>query len=233
MDFEGSYWLYHENHPHTERLLSSGLLLPKVRTLRLKNVFPPSIDVLCALKAPQLVELDIDFDFDDDLDWEFSQPVLSFVKRSKCDTTLRLFHLRYAFMKTKELSATLRGLPFLTHLTLESVTTDTTASLLDAFEALEDGPQPYLPNLEALDLLRLQPDLYFFPLLDFLKSHRPYRMENGQPVFTNPQDTFKQLTVTYQTMPKKNQELEGSEAVKVLRKWGGVSVSIGPILYED
>ncbi|RXW23670.1 hypothetical protein EST38_g2186 [Candolleomyces aberdarensis] len=251
MDFMGSYWSYDEYHPHTERLLSSGLLLPKVRTLRLKNVFAASIDILSALKAPQLVELDIDFDCDIEDNYEFSQPLLSFVKRSECDTTFRSFHLRHTPIRTEELSATLRGLPFLTHLTLEDVTTDTTAGLIDAFEALEDGPQRYLPNLEALNLLQLQPDFYFRTLLNFLESHRPYRMENGKPVFTNPHNTFKQLTVTYQTTTKTNQELGRSEVqsaklvwfnqqsgrypevVEVLRKWGGVSVNIGPILYAD
>ncbi|KAJ2934715.1 hypothetical protein H1R20_g2367, partial [Candolleomyces eurysporus] len=228
VDFLGEFWWYHR----TEPLLDSGLVLPKLRTLRLQNVVADTVDVLRVLKAPQLVELDIDFNTDDQhYDWELSKPVLSFIERSKCYTTLRLFHLRYACIRTQDLSATLRGFPFLTHLTLEGILMET--SFIEAYVQREHGLRPHLPNLGTLDLLQLRPDFFPLPLLKFLKAHRPYHLENGKPVFTNPQHTFKQLTVTYQTTTKKNQELDRSEVVNVLKKWGGVFVNIGPILYVD
>ncbi|RXW15824.1 hypothetical protein EST38_g10025 [Candolleomyces aberdarensis] len=228
VDFIREFWWEYRS----ERLLNSGLLLPKLRTLRLQNVVADTIDVLQVLKAPQLVELDIDFDTDEQhYDWELSKPLLSFIERSKCDTTLRLFHLRYACIRTQDLSATLCGLPFLTHLTLEGISTET--SFIEASVQREHGLGPLLPNLETLDFLQLQPDFVPYPLLKFLKARREYHLENGKPVFTNPQDTLKQLTVTYQKTTKKNQELDKSEVVEVLRKWGGVFVNIGPILYVD
>jgi hypothetical protein len=58
-------------------------------------------------------------------------------------------------------------------------------------------------------------------------------MENGQPLFSNPQDSFRRLKVAYQSTTKEKQELDGSDVVEVLRKWGGVSFDIGPILYVD
>jgi hypothetical protein len=58
-------------------------------------------------------------------------------------------------------------------------------------------------------------------------------MENGVPVFTNPQDTLKRVKITYQKVQKEKELLDNFEAVKFLRKWGGVSFDIGPILYVD
>ncbi|RXW19849.1 hypothetical protein EST38_g6003 [Candolleomyces aberdarensis] len=230
MDSTATFWSYDCDQPDTERLLTSGLLLPKVPTLRLQNVCPPSIDILFVLKAPQLVELDIDFQpDDDDVDWEFSQVLLSFVERSKCEATLRFFHLRYAFIRAEELATTVSHLPFLTHLTLEDIIMDTRTSHVSFFRML----LLQLPNLEALELLELQPDYSNYPLLDFLDSRRPYFLEDGEPVFTNPQATFKRLKVTYQTTRKRKQWLDESGVVEVLRKWGGVSFDIGPIIYVD
>jgi intergrase/recombinase len=58
-------------------------------------------------------------------------------------------------------------------------------------------------------------------------------MENGEPVFTKPQDTLKRVKVTYHKVQKEKQQLDTSKIVKILRKWGGVSFDIGPILYVD
>ncbi|RXW15819.1 hypothetical protein EST38_g10032 [Candolleomyces aberdarensis] len=231
MDFMGAFWSYDRDEPHTAWLLSSGLLLPKVRTLRLQNVCPPSIDILGVLKAPQLVELDIGFKpGNDDVDWAFSQVVLSFVERSRCEATLRLLYLRYAFMRAEELVTTLSHLPFLTHLTLEDTVMDPKTSPANLLRMLTFQ----LPNLEALELLELQPDYSVYPLLDFLESRRPYNhLENGEPVFTAPQATFKRLKVTYRMTQKRTQCLGTSGVVAVLRRWGGVSFDIGPILYVD
>ncbi|KAJ2935613.1 hypothetical protein H1R20_g1489, partial [Candolleomyces eurysporus] len=143
----------------TEHLPNSRLLLPKVRTLRLQNVSPYTIDIIRVLKTPQLAELNIDLDEDEDYDWKLSEPVLSFIKRSQCDTTLRLFHLRCARISAEELLATFRGLPFLVHLTLQSVPAETIFEVLEVF-AMEEGLQPDLPNLETLELLQLQPDVF-------------------------------------------------------------------------
>jgi hypothetical protein len=228
-------WLCDRDQPNTARLLASGLLLPRVRTLRLQNVYPASIDILDALKAPQLVELDIDFQpDDDDMDWTFSEVVLSFVKRSECEATLRLLHLRCAWMKAEELAATLSHLPLLMHLTLQDIIGDPRDRYLDTFRLLlEKPPLQKLPNLETLELLELQPDFNLYYLTEFLKSRRPYSMGNGEPVFTKPQDTLKRVKITYHKVQKEKQQLNTSKIVKILRKWGGVCFDIGPILYVD
>jgi hypothetical protein len=235
MDFMGTFWWCNRDQPGTERLLASGLLLPKVRTLRLKNVYAASIDILDALKAPQLVELDIDFQPEyNDVDWVLFEVVPSFVKRSECEATLRFLHLRYAFMKAEDLATAVSHLPFLTHLTLHGIVWGPQDSYLDAFQLLREMPPlEKLPNLETLALLELQPDFDLYSLTEFLKSRRPYSMENGEPVFTEPQDTLKRVKITYQKVQKEKQQLDSFEVVKILRKWGGVSFDIGPILYVD
>jgi hypothetical protein len=178
--------------------------------------------------------LDIDFhpgDEDDEPDWVDFQPLLSFVDRSECDSTLRVLHLRNARIKSRELAATLGSLSFLIHLSLEGIIMERGATFVDVLE----NPQPrLLPNLETLELLQLPPDFSKYRLFTFLMRRRPYRIdENGQPLFLNPQDSFRRLKVVYQPTRKEKQELEGSYTVELLRKRGGVSFNIGPILYVD
>jgi hypothetical protein len=234
LDSMSTAWVYDNDDPDTDRIMNSGLLLPKVRTLRLRNIYPPSITLLFALKTPQLVELDVHFDPDEEeVCWVESQPFFPFIGQSDCDTTLRLLHLRNAYITIGELSDLLFNLPSLTHLSLDSVVVDTGASLINALIAAEDSPEPLLPNLETLELLQLRPDFPSHHLLAFLKSRIPYRIENEQPVFTNSQDPFKRLNVMYQRTKGENQELDGSEVVEVLRKRGGVYLNIGPTFHVD
>ncbi|KAJ2914141.1 hypothetical protein MD484_g6261, partial [Candolleomyces efflorescens] len=234
IDLMGGYWDYESDDPDTERILNSGILLPKVRTLLLRNVGMSSIDILCALNAPQLVELDMEFECGPELEpqWLDSQLFLSFVNRSKCDATLRTLRLRYAPIKSEELASALDSLPLLTHLSLEGIIMEPGASFVDAFD-IPLSHSRVSPKLEALELLQLPPDFSKHRLFTFLEQRRPYRMHNDQPVFSNPQDSFKRLKVVYEPTTKEKQELDGSEVVEVLRKWGGVSFDIGPILYVD
>jgi hypothetical protein len=235
LDFIGTAWWYVRDQPHTESLFRTGLLLPNVRTLRLQNIHPGSTEILCALKAPQLVELDIDFNHGTGtLDSDFYEAVLSFVEGSKCDSTLRFFHLRNTCVMRQALADTLIRLHFLTRLTLDGIVLETSrACFIATMGRVVGGPQSLLPNLETLELLNLRPEFSVNSLLDFLKSRRPHRMENGRPIFTNLQDPFKRLKVTYQTTKKPEPRLGRSEEVEVLRKWGGVHVNIGPILYVE
>jgi hypothetical protein len=176
--------------------------------------------------------LDIDYESNEyDEDWAFSQAVLSLITRSGCVATLRLLHLRYSFLKPEELVATLGHLPFLTHLTLEDA--DSRNNSASTFLLLARSSQIQLLHLETLELLELRPDFAFYPLLEFLKSRRPYRMEDGEPVFTRPQGVFKQLRVAYQRTKKAKERFGESQVVQVLRKSGGISIDIGPILYID
>ncbi|KAJ2914140.1 hypothetical protein MD484_g6260, partial [Candolleomyces efflorescens] len=228
INFMAASWAYPPNDP------GSGILLPKVRTLRLQHLWMSSTDILRSLKAPKLVELDVEFADDPDLEgkWVNSQFLLSLINRSKCDATLRTLHLRYARIRSEELANALGSVPLLTHLSLEGIIMEPGASFVDAF-GTSLSRRRVLPKLETLELLRLPPDPYKHRLLDFLIQCRPYRMQNDQPVFSNPQDSFKRLKVVYKPIKKEKQELDGSKVVEVLRKWGGVSFDIGPILYVD
>lgn len=204
--------------------------------MRLQKVYPPSIDVLGVLITPQLVELDVEFDHGHDLheEWEFSDTILSFVERSKCHSTLRLLRIRNGCgcMKGEELAEVLCGLPFLTHLTLDSLSMESGADL-DTFGMLRPYGKIPLPNLEALELINLDPQFPAYNLLLFLSSRRLFEMDNGGLVFTNPQDAFKRLKVTYKTIAVQEETLGPSQTVELLRKWGGVFVHIGPVVYDD
>jgi hypothetical protein len=232
LGFMGTCWVYEPDQPDTKRFLTSGLFLPKLRKLHLRQICLPSMDILRILKAPQLVELGIHYQSDeDDEDWAFSQAVLSLITRSGCVATLRLLHLRYTFLKPEELVATLGHLPFLTHLTLEDA--DSRSNSGYTFLLLAMSSQAQLLHLETLELLGLRPDYWFNPLFDFLMSRRPYRMENGEPVFVKPQGAFKLLRVAYQRTKKAKERFGESQVVQVLGKSGGISFDIGPILYID
>jgi hypothetical protein len=125
LDLEDSPWSY-EDDADADRYRRSGILIPKVRILRLRDAFALAMDVLDFLRAPKLVELDIHFSTDDpadDLEWQLATPVHAFVERSGCGKTLRSFSLRNVEIDAEELLDTLNGLPFVTHITLEDVDT--------------------------------------------------------------------------------------------------------------
>jgi hypothetical protein len=74
----------------------TGILLPKVRTLRLQNILSKGISILQFLDTPSLEHLDIDFtDEDEFLTYHFSQRVEAFIKnKSRCEATFRSLSLR-------------------------------------------------------------------------------------------------------------------------------------------
>ncbi|KAJ2914142.1 hypothetical protein MD484_g6262, partial [Candolleomyces efflorescens] len=232
LDFMGLSCDYSE----AERTLSPKILLPKVQTLRLQNIYKPLAIPLFLLEAPGLVEFDIHFEPDEDSEevyWIESEPFFSFITRSNCEATFRKLNLRNAHITTSELGEFLLNIPSLTHLSLDNVVVETGASSIEALIETEDDAEPPLPDLETLELLNLQPDFPSNQLLDFLESRIPYQIENGQPVFTNAQDPFKQLNVTYRATKEGPQVLDKSKVVEMIKKRGGVHLSFGPTFHVE
>jgi hypothetical protein len=134
----------------------------------------------------------------------------------------------------EELADTLHHLPFLTHLTLESVDV-VKRNRRDTFRLLKEDAKPSLPHLEVLELLKVDPKFSHCSLLDFLKSRRPFIMKNKKPLFRGPPDTLKNLTVTFAPAAnsKRMQSIDANPVIQVLKRWCGVSVHVGPKTYVD
>ncbi|KAJ2921915.1 hypothetical protein H1R20_g15177, partial [Candolleomyces eurysporus] len=154
--------------PYTNRLRRDGILLPKLRTLRLEHASVCD-DFLRFLRTPSLSELDLSFEpmmntFDegqaDEAPAEFGSDLVSFIQRSQC--ALRRFRIHYLSFRVNYdksiLDTILSCLPTLTHLTLDTVTFDG-----EDFWLLEQMRQDPLPNLEVFELLNVP---YFVPFFD-------------------------------------------------------------------
>ena len=118
--------------PYTNRLQRDGILLPKLRTIRLEHASVCD-DFLRFFRIPSLFELDMSFEpmmstFDDgqadEAPVEFGSNLVFFVQRSQC--ALRRFRIHYLSFKVNSdnsiLTTILSNLPTLTHLTLDTVT---------------------------------------------------------------------------------------------------------------
>ncbi|KAJ2928085.1 hypothetical protein H1R20_g9007, partial [Candolleomyces eurysporus] len=234
LNFGCYYWIYNSDENNVQQHLRSGILLPKVRTLGLRNIPAASLDILSFLKTPHLIDLDIDVgDVGDDIDCELIDFVLEFIKRSNCEASLRCFRLRNVELDAEQLADALRGLPFLTHLTLEAVVV-IELNHSDTFELLQKDAPPSLPHLEVLELLSLNPRFSEHSLLHLLKSRRPFIMgDDGKPSFKGPPDTLKKLTITFRPTEKRRQCIDTNEVIQVLEKWCGLSVHVGPITHVD
>ncbi|KAJ2923946.1 hypothetical protein H1R20_g13156, partial [Candolleomyces eurysporus] len=215
------------------------VVLPKVRSMRLRAFNPSSSDFLQMLTTPRLVKLNIGFEgyhtqFTKD---GFAQNILSFLDRSNCKNTLRSLKIRHVDIQVNQLIDLLANLPLLTHLTLAHVTSSEDAA--EFFEALRvsrmlNGVKPFLPRLETLELIHFPPN-EFPGLFDYIKSRRPYDMKNGQAVYSLPQDSLRRLVVRYSTEDDDDLEkhqcgsvLEGSRMVEELRTWCSIFVDVAP-----
>ncbi|RXW24066.1 hypothetical protein EST38_g1754 [Candolleomyces aberdarensis] len=211
-----------------DKIFKFGVLLPKLHTLRLRCI--RDISVLKLFNTPRLVQLDIGFfKTYTRIKPQLFDTVQRFVKRrSKCEETLRCFRLREwsgSDGKVVELANLLLELPSLTRITLDCVYQSELAFSLLAAAKMEG--KACLPNLEVLEVLRGFHARGMDYLFGFLKSRRPYRFHEGEVVFDGSPDSLKRLTVVYQQF-RDEHEFENSEIVQVLRRWCGVSVSLGP-----
>ncbi|RXW23647.1 hypothetical protein EST38_g2199 [Candolleomyces aberdarensis] len=232
IDFNFDDWSYDRNESGVQQRFRSGFLLPKVRTLSLQNVYSPSLDILSFLKTPQLVDLGIEAGGGENMDCKFAELVLEFIKRSNCEASMRRLRLCRVQLDAEQLAGTLRGLPFLTHLTLDGVVLPLEDRYGNTFDILNTQAVPLiLPQLEVLELLNLDFQFSGSWLLEFLESRRPFIMENGTPSFQGPPDTLKKLTVAFRPTVQYGQTIDTTNTIRVLKKWCGVSVHVGPKTY--
>ncbi|KAJ2928073.1 hypothetical protein H1R20_g9006, partial [Candolleomyces eurysporus] len=228
-DFNFDRWTCDRSENGVQQRFRSGFLLPKVRTLSLQKVYSSSLDILSFLKTPQLVDLEIKSNGPQDMnDCEFAELVLEFIERSNCKASMRRLSLCWVQLDAEQLADTLRDLPFLTHLTLDGIVLPLENKDGNTFDILSTDFPPSLPQLEVLELLNLDFRFSDTWLLEFLESRRPFTMKNGAPSFQDPPDTLKKLTVTFRTPSQDGRQIDTTETIRVLKKWCGVSVHVGP-----
>ncbi|RXW16413.1 hypothetical protein EST38_g9443 [Candolleomyces aberdarensis] len=208
-----------------------GFVLPNLHTLNLCEIPTAVTEVFQFLRAPALTELRIQFDRGDWLyQGELAPALKDFVKKSKCEATLRSFCLKGVCLVTEELADILWNFPFVTKLTLDLVDPfDSTSSsdMRRCFSLLLRPPEdtsnlPLLPRLEVLQLLGVRPEFPLHEVFDFLGDRRALNGTEAQP------DTLKRLKMTYRTLcysPLPVAVDEGNNAQKLRRS--GVSVSFG------
>ncbi|KAJ2923945.1 hypothetical protein H1R20_g13157, partial [Candolleomyces eurysporus] len=213
--------------------LDEPAVFPQVRNLHLKYVAADSeSQMLKFIKAPKMVNLEVRYrDSDDYVKKGLANPLLAFIKQSECETTLRSLCLRDVDARAREIVKILVGLPSLTSLKLQRVssTEDPEDYLFEQLTTRDakDATRRNLPSLEDLELVHFDPD-EVPGLLGYLKSRRPYRFEGGQPVFDGPPDTIQNVSVvcTRRGAGTRLLGFDSSEEVQVLRRWCGVYVGI-------
>jgi hypothetical protein len=212
------------------------ICLPNLRTLRLRRLSPASVNVFRFLRTPNLVSLDIEpWDCGPDSDlWavnpSFLENVPTFINQSLCHGTLRQLSLHTWPFMDDGIATLLRALPSVTHLTLHGVRDVT-------FFRNFHSPKVFLPDLEVLELLELDPRFPIKTVLAFLNVRRPLmeRCSDGSLVYSRlAEDKLKKVMVTWQKVwrPRahKGDELE---LVNGLRRWDGLSISLGPREYDE
>lgn len=156
--------------PYTEYLQTNPLpqiKLPKLHTLRLRDVPLDIVAFLWHLEAPVLTNLECGFvddglctqdDYSDDL-------VVFFRDQSQCAATLKSLRLASDVKLDPEgLCLMLDNLPALTHLSFDNLVFDDDEEFLDALKkrcapsfnprgVKPLDPEPFLPNLRALELI--------------------------------------------------------------------------------
>jgi hypothetical protein len=157
----------------------------------------------------------------------FAQTVLAFVNRSKCQNTLRHLGIRGYPFPDEELESLLRGLPFVTHLTLSnpSIHEDTYF-----FQEL-CSPTLALPNLQVLKLLELPPQFPFSVVEDFLRSRREGRFHDDSSEFEGPPDSLKEVIATWQETLVELDRVDNLYLTALRRS--GMLVSVGPSHFLD
>jgi hypothetical protein len=248
IDLQNGEPQYDFNDPFFQNLSDIPLVLPEVRTLRLRRCVPDGIYLLDLLQAPRLVTLDLEIlgadiskpsvcQLHDHV--SFTETIQNFLAQSECEETFQTFRLGDARIKTQELCQLFRSsLSIVIHLTLENVTLVDGDDYRDLSDFLESPD--YLPSLETLELLRLPRSCrgcYTDYLLDSLWQRKPLERRDGQVVL--PTDGLsgtgflKKLIVTFK---KDDSAYTGSFyheddgwPVQDWRRYTNMFVSIGPI----
>ncbi|KAJ2926626.1 hypothetical protein H1R20_g10464, partial [Candolleomyces eurysporus] len=195
LDYGFSEISYHDDEPYFLEVCDTGLLLPKVHTLRLNHMRPNVVDFIHILETPMLVELDISFsnfarspahyvDLADALD-NFCLALVAFIGRTRTLRKLRIYAVK---MSKPQIRWIFTSLPHLTHLTLDNVWFD--ASILDdlSSEMVELTLRTPLPSLQVFELLSLPVDFPLQSLKRFIEDRHLISWAI----------TLKKVVVTYQ-----------------------------------
>ncbi|KAF5334333.1 hypothetical protein D9611_014176 [Ephemerocybe angulata] len=165
-----------ENQPLIVRYLASPLILPKLRTLRIRN--SRDVDLLRLLKAPQLVNLDIEniemLPLDPVKEEKLVVPLTTFLEQSGCAQGFRSFRLGRCIIDAEQLFTILSYLPSsLATLTLDSLDVDMRRlwKLFKDLDASRDGNDLCFYNLEMLEILNFpSAGRHLDAVVDYIKS---------------------------------------------------------------
>ncbi|RXW25409.1 hypothetical protein EST38_g445 [Candolleomyces aberdarensis] len=193
LDFQ-DWVLPYRDAPSLVQASQDGLLLPKLRILRLCHAHADVVDIIQFFKTPTLAELDISFaDTEDASNFihmrqaqrNFPTIIRSLVNRSRCEKSLRKFRLDSVNVMSDQdqLIEVLTNFPYLTHLILDNVYFDPCV-LHESWH----GEPTIIPRLEVLEVLHIIPH---FPLNEL------GRFVNGRGKLGNPNGALKKFVATF------------------------------------
>lgn len=147
-------------NPLVQTIIQNGLLLPKLKTIRLENVQPDSLKRLRFLQMPNAADISIQFGdaywSPEDLDYNYNEvgsdcgPAFASLLRgpSSSPSALRTLRITNGVFEGDTLLDAVKGLPNLEHLIVDNAVFNE-----DLFTKL--SAKAALPKLETLHLLRL------------------------------------------------------------------------------
>ncbi|RXW23708.1 hypothetical protein EST38_g2144 [Candolleomyces aberdarensis] len=231
IDFYGSNISHpDDSDPLAGHILSGGLLLPNVRTLRLQRM-PSSSTIFQYIKTPSLINFNLNFGGIWLNEIRFADRLKSFVKeQSSCEGSLRSISLQNVGFKSRQLESILRNLPFVTHVTLDNLYLEPGGN--NIFFTLGQGAAEFLPNLEVLELLEMSPEDAPLKDLGFLPGFRRGYEDDDGDIVPQGVDKLRHLTITYRPVraPKEHSPLAFKHAQDLHRIYG-ISTKIGPLQY--
>ncbi|RXW15785.1 hypothetical protein EST38_g10069 [Candolleomyces aberdarensis] len=221
LDYGFSEISYHEDGPYLLEVCNTGLLLPKVHTLRLHHMRPNVLDFIHLLKTPMLVELDISFsnfarspthyvDLADALD-NFCISLVALVTGIR---TLRKLRIHAVKMSKYQIRLIFTTISHLTQLTLDNVWFD--GSVIDdlSYDMVNETLRIPLPSLRVFELLSLPVDFPLQPLKRFIEDRQLISL--GDPL--------EKVVVTYQEYESAT---DSEETISALEKGRPVEFSVG------
>ncbi|KAJ2930129.1 hypothetical protein H1R20_g6939, partial [Candolleomyces eurysporus] len=231
IDFYGSNISRPEDSdPLAGQILSGGLLLPNVRTLRLQSM-PSSSTIFQCIKTPSLINLNLNFGGIWLNEVRFADRLKSFVKeQSSCEGSLSSISFQNVGLNSHELQSILRNLPFVTRVTLDNLRLKPGGN--DIFFTLGRRGAEFLPNIEVLELLEMLPEDAPLKHLALFLAFRRDHEDRGGDMVPQGHDRLRHLTIIYKPVrtPKEHSPLT-SKYVQDLQRAYGISTKIGPLQY--
>ncbi|KAF5337210.1 hypothetical protein D9611_002875 [Ephemerocybe angulata] len=157
---DGSPLLEERDNPLLHTLAKSRILLPKVRSLRLREA--GTAEILRYLSTPAITNLDLGF-----ADWgaeddDFVDIVPKFLHASDATTSLLSLRIYNLHIAGYDLRQSLDGLDSLKRLTLDKVTWS--GNLFIAMKNSDHKCKPRIPSVEQLEILQFPDDRGILPI---------------------------------------------------------------------